>query len=265
LFDVYSEDKMKNKWQIKTGVTLIIISSVVYLLLLVVPFLKFQASVKLALVPVIIIIGEITFWAGTFFVGKELVKRYKSYLNPLKWFRKKQGAAAKTSINMIIRPMQLTDSEQVLEIFRMGIDTKNATFETEVPSWQDWNENHFLHSRFVAETDGLVSGWVALSPVSKRFAYRGVAEVSVYIHNDYQGKGLGSVLMEKVIESSEENGIWSVYSAVFPENKSSIALHKKYGFRVIGIREKIGQIDGIWRDTVSLERRSTKTGTEGKL
>ena len=251
---------MKANFQIKAGIVLIIISSVVYLLLLVIPFLKIETSAKLTLVPVIIIVGEVTFWAGTFFLGKELIKRYRSYLNPLKWFRKKSGSHKDIFSGLKIRFMENSDSERVLEIYQTGIDSKNATFEKSIPSWQEWDNNHLDHSRFVAETDGMVAGWVALSAVSKRDAYRGVAEISIYIHNDYWGKGLGSVLMGKVIESSEEKGIWTLFSVVFPENKASVSLHKKYGFTVIGTREKIGQIDGKWRDTLILERRSRKTG-----
>jgi phosphinothricin acetyltransferase len=250
----------KKNLQIRAGIVLIIISSVVYLMLLVIPFLKVTNAVKLSLVPVIIIIGEITFWAGTFFLGKELIKRYKSYLNPAKWFRRKSFKKQSLPGNLIIRKMEDRDSEHVLEIYRMGIETKNATFETTVPAWNDWDAGHLNHSRFVAETDGSVAGWVALSSVSKRTAYQGVAEISIYIHNKYWGNGIGTQLMGQVIDSSEENGIWTLFAAVFSENKSSVSLHKKHGFRVIGSREKISQIDGIWRDTIILERRSSKAG-----
>jgi L-amino acid N-acyltransferase YncA len=162
------------------------------------------------------------------------------------------------SDSMVIREMLQSDSEGVLQIYKMGIETRNATFEKNVPSWQDWTLNHLHHSRFVAETDSEITGWVALSPVSKRDAYSGVAEISIYIHNAHQGKGIGSVLMEKVIDSSEENGIWTLFAVVFPENLASVKLHKKHGFRIIGTREKISQIDGIWRDTTLLERRSKR-------
>ena len=229
-------------------------------MLLVVPFLKLQTSVKLTLVPVIIIVGEIAFWAGTFFLGKELVKRYRNYLNPLKWFKRRSVNDSGTLNNLNIRTMEDADSEKVLEIYKMGIDTKNAAFETNVPSWQEWNANHLGHSRFIIDVEGVAAGWVALSPVSKREAYKGVAEISIYIHNNYRGKGLGSLLMQKVIESSEDNGIWTLYGVVFPENRASIQLHRKHGFRIIGSREKISRIDGNWRDTVILERRSRKIG-----
>ena len=159
-----------------------------------------------------------------------------------------------------IREMVSIDAERVLEIYKMGIDTKMATFETAVPLWNEFDKNHHKHSRFVIEIKNKISGWVALSPVSKRDVYRGVAEISIYIHNKHRGEGLGSVLMERTIKSSEENGIWTLFSSVFPENLPSVRLHRKFGFRVIGTRDKIGQIDGIWRDTIILERRSRKVG-----
>ena len=165
-----------------------------------------------------------------------------------------------SSDKLIIRAMLISDSEKVLEIYKMGIETKMATFETSAPLWEDFDKSHHKHSRFVIEKNGEIPGWVALSPVSKRDAYRGVAEISIYIHKAHWGKGFGSVLLEKVIESSEEHGIWTLFAAMFPENKASVSLHKKHGFRIIGTREKISQIDGIWRDTIILERRSRKAG-----
>jgi L-amino acid N-acyltransferase YncA len=162
--------------------------------------------------------------------------------------------------NIVIRKMTGSDSDQVLEIYRMGIETGNATFEKKVPDWKKWTGNHLNHSRFVAERNGMISGWVALSPVSKRDAYRGVAEISIYIHKECRGMGIGSVLLEKIIESSERNGIWTLTAVVFPENQASVDIHRKHGFRIVGIREKISQIDGVWRDTMLLERRSCKAG-----
>jgi L-amino acid N-acyltransferase YncA len=159
-----------------------------------------------------------------------------------------------------IREMTESDSAAVLEIYRMGIETKNATFEKEVPSWTDWSTGHLNHSKFVALIDKEITGWVALSPVSKREAYRGVSEISIYIHRDHWGKGIASALMEKVIDSSEKNGIWTLFAVVFPENRASLLLHEKHGFRIIGRREKISKIDGIWRDTIMLERRSKIEG-----
>ncbi|MBN2614802.1 MAG: N-acetyltransferase [Bacteroidales bacterium] len=158
----------------------------------------------------------------------------------------------------MIREMKTEDNRAVLNIYKMGLETRNATFETEVPSWQDWDNRHLNHSRFVCVEHEKVLGWAALSPVSSRHAYRGVAEISIYIDPLFFRKGIGSQLMERTIASSEENGIWSLYSSIFPENKATLRLHEKFGFRIIGTREKIAQLDGKWRDTLLLERRSNK-------
>ena len=160
----------------------------------------------------------------------------------------------------MIREMITNDSTRVLEIFKMGLDTRNATFETNVPSWIDWDSKHLNHSRFVYLESDKVLGWIALSPVSTRKVYEGVVEVSVYIDTNILGKSIGSKLMEKVIISSEMHGIWTLYSSVFPENVATLKLHDRFGFRVIGTREKIAKLDNKWRDTVLLERRSKKTG-----
>jgi phosphinothricin acetyltransferase len=164
--------------------------------------------------------------------------------------------------NVTIRIMTDSDSEIVLEIYRMGIETRNATFETVVPDWDEWDANHHEHSRFIAEKDNKTVGWVALSPVSKRDVYKGVAEISIYVDGNYLARGIGSKLMEEVIKSSEENGIWTLYASLFPENRASVNLHKKFGFRIVGTREKICCLDGIWRDTLIMERRSRKTAWE---
>ena len=156
--------------------------------------------------------------------------------------------------------MNVNDSLRVLEIYKMGLDTRNATFETKVPSWPDWDLKHHKHSRFVYTDDNTILGWAALTPVSSRKVYKGVAEVSIYIDTNFLGKGIGSKLMDKVIISSEENGIWTLYASIFPENIATIKLHKRYDFRVIGTREKIAQLDNKWRDTMILERRSKKVG-----
>ena len=132
------------------------------------------------------------------------------------------------------------------------------SFRTQVPTWKDWNETHHQHSRFVLLENKTVLGWCAIAPVSKRDAYKGVAEVSVYVSLDSLGKGIGNKLMQVLINSSEENGIWTLYSSLFPENSGSVKLHTKNGFKLIGVREKIAQQDGIWRDTVLYERRSKK-------
>ena len=153
------------------------------------------------------------------------------------------------------------DAEAVLEIFGQGIEDGNATFDQEIPAWEAWDANHFNVSRFVVENEvNKVIGWCALKPTSNRICYEGVAEVSIYIHNNYKGKGLGKMLLKKLILDSEENGFWTLQSGIFPENKISIALHGKQGFRMVGKREKIAKMNDVWRDVVLMERRSIKVG-----
>lgn len=159
-----------------------------------------------------------------------------------------------------LRPMLASDYPAVAKIFQQGIDGGNATFEIEPPKWDRWDQDHFRIGRWVVAEDSTseVVGWAALSFVSNRNVFRGVAELSIYIHNDYQSQGIGKVLMNKIIQDSEENGIWMLQSGIFPENATSIHLHKKMGFREVGFREKIGQmpVSNIWRDILILERRS---------
>lgn len=156
-----------------------------------------------------------------------------------------------------IQPMLPEHWEVVRMIYEKGIATGNATFQTSAPStWELWDKGHLQHCRFVAISSDRVVGWVALSPTSTRECYKGVCELSIYVDTDYCGKGIGQLLMSVLIESSEANGIWSLYSSTFPENGASIALQKKFGFREIGYRERIAQLNGIWRNTVLLERRS---------
>lgn len=150
--------------------------------------------------------------------------------------------------------------EDVKTIYLQGIATKQATFQTEAPSWEEWDKAHLSNLRYVALIDSAVAGWAVLSPVSSRCVYAGVTEVSVYIHEAYRGKGVGTALLQKLISESEANDIWTLQSGIFPENTASIALHEKLGFRTIGYREKVGKMDGVWRDTVLMERRSKITG-----
>jgi L-amino acid N-acyltransferase YncA len=157
----------------------------------------------------------------------------------------------------MIREMLQSDGSRVLEIYKTGLETRNASFETMVPSWEEWDNKHLLHSRFVFQEEQ-VMGWIALSPFSERKVYNGVAEISIYVDSRFHRKGIGSALMDKVIISSELNGIWTLVSSVFPENDATLKLHMKFGFRIIGKRERIAQLDGIWRDTVLLEKRSNK-------
>lgn len=154
--------------------------------------------------------------------------------------------------------MKPHDWESVKSIFEDGIATKNATFETAAGTWEKWNSDHLTDARLVAENSDQIQGWAALSPVSGRCVYGGVAEVSVYVANAMHGKGLGSALLDRLIEESEQQNIWTLQAGIFPENKASINLHKKLGFRIVGTREKIGKMDGQWRDVVLMERRSKK-------
>jgi L-amino acid N-acyltransferase YncA len=163
--------------------------------------------------------------------------------------------AANHGTQLFIRPMKAEDSKAVLAIYGKGLETRNTTFETNIPTWGDWNNNHLPHSRYVALENKRIIGWSALTPYSKRAVYQGVAEVSIYIEPDLSGKGIGSILMNALIQSAKENRIWTLQSSIFPENPGSIALHKKFGFREVGYRERIAQLDGVWRDVVLLEKR----------
>jgi L-amino acid N-acyltransferase YncA len=160
----------------------------------------------------------------------------------------------------LVDAMRLGDWPQVAAIYREGIASGNATFEVEVPSWEEWDRRHLMFARLVARRAGIVSGWAALSPVSGRRVYAGVAEVSVYVSELARGRGLGKMLLRSLIDASEQNGVWTLQAGIFPENESSIVLHKMCGFREVGRRERIGMLGGVWRDTVLLERRSAVAG-----
>lgn len=160
----------------------------------------------------------------------------------------------------MIREMTPSDWPAVARIYAEGIEGGDATFETEVPGWETWHSGHLARCRLVAEVEGAVVGWAALSPVSLRHVYRGVAEVSVYVASAAQGRGVGSGLLARLVECSETAGIWTLQTAVFPENEGSIALHARHGFRLVGTRERIGNHHGTWRDTVLMERRSPTVG-----
>jgi len=150
--------------------------------------------------------------------------------------------------------------DDVKRIYEEGIATRNATFETSAPSWEVWDSGHLASGRLVALDEDIVTGWAALSPVSDRCAYAGVAEVSVYVSKDYRGKKIGSLLLERLIQESEKAGLWTLQAGIFPENLESIALHEKNGFVLIGKRQKIGKMDNVWRDSLILERRSRIVG-----
>jgi len=160
----------------------------------------------------------------------------------------------------MIRSLHNNDASAVLEIYRQGLDTGEASFETEPPDWATWQAKYHPFCRLVWDQNGEVQGWAALAPVSARDCYRGVAEVSIYIATDCFGRGIGNKLMAALVEESERQGIWSLYSSIFPENRATLKLHLRHGFRKVGIRERIAQRDGRWRDTLILERRSEKVG-----
>jgi L-amino acid N-acyltransferase YncA len=165
-------------------------------------------------------------------------------------------------IDSLIDTMKESDWEQVRSIYLEGIATGDATFETDAPPWEKWNAGHLPSCRLVARSGDTVRGWAALSPVSSRCVYGGVAEVSIYIGQDYRGMGLGRALLMALITESEKNGLWTLQAGIFPENRASIDLHESCGFREVGRRERIGKMDGRWRDTVLLERRSSIVGID---
>src|SRR6185369_3855683 len=163
---------------------------------------------------------------------------------------------------LTLAPLHPGDWEQVKDIYLEGIATGNATFETAAPSWEQWDAAHLPFARLVARQAGSLIGWAALSPVSQRCVYGGVAEVSVYVSASSRRSGVGQKLLQSLIDESEQNGIWTLQAGMFPENTGSLALHQSCGFREIGRRQRIGKMNGIWRDTILLERRSTVVGVE---
>jgi L-amino acid N-acyltransferase YncA len=159
--------------------------------------------------------------------------------------------------------MRVSDWESVRAIYLEGIATGNATFARSAPAWEDWDADHLKCCRSVAVFDGRIVGWAALSPYSRRQVYAGVAEVSIYVAAAAQGQGAGTELLAALVACSEANGIWTLQAGIFPENRASLRLHERFGFRVVGTRERIGQMDGRWRDVVLLERRSRTALTGG--
>jgi L-amino acid N-acyltransferase YncA len=156
---------------------------------------------------------------------------------------------------VLVRPLHPDDYPAVAAVFAEGIATGLATFETEVPGWDEWDAAHLPDHRFVAELDGGVVGWIAIVPYSRRAVYRGVGEESVYVAERARGRGVGRALLETVIESARNGGLWMLQAGVFTNNGASLALHRALGFREVGTRERIGQLDGVWRDVVLLELR----------
>lgn len=154
------------------------------------------------------------------------------------------------------------DWNAVRRIYAEGIATGDATFETEPPTWEQFDREHLPQSRLVSRDGGDVTGFACLAPVSDRCAYTGVAEVSVYVSASARGRGVGRALLEQLIDSAEGSGIWTLQSGIFPENRASLALHRRCGFREVGVRERLGCMEGRWRDVVLLERRSRRVGTD---
>ena len=164
-------------------------------------------------------------------------------------------------MNYEIRVMQPEDAAKIIDIYQEGIDGGNATYEKTAPNWEAWDSKYLKVCRFVLENEANETvGWCALLPVSDRACFKGVAEVSIYLDSSVQGKGLGKLLLKKLILDSEEQGFWTLQAGIFPENEASIAIHRKLGFRVVGRRERLGQLNGAWRDVVLLERRSAVVG-----
>ena len=162
---------------------------------------------------------------------------------------------------MNVREMKASDWGEVSKIYADGVSTGFATFEQNIPNFEDWDAAHLQQCRLIAEEDGTILGWAALSPVSSRCVYGGVGEVSVYIAPNSRGKGIGKMLLEQLILESEKAGLWTIQSGIFPENQASIKLHKKVGFRFIGKRERIGKTkDGVWKDNLLFEKRSNTVG-----
>jgi L-amino acid N-acyltransferase YncA len=159
-----------------------------------------------------------------------------------------------------IEPMTQEHWEAVREIYLEGIATGNATFETSVPGWKEWDERHLTTCRLIARSENRILGWAALSPVSSRCVYGGVAEVSIYVAQEARGRGIGRRLLAALVEASEQNGIWTLQAGIFQENAASIQLHQQAGFRIVGVRQRLGCLDGKWRDIVLMERRSAVVG-----
>lgn len=155
----------------------------------------------------------------------------------------------------VVRAMTATDLDEVRRIYALGIATRNATFETEVPSPQALDAKWIAGQRWVVELDGAVAGWAAMTQVSARHCYRGVGETSIYVDTALTGRGLGRALLARQVGAALAGGFWTLQTSIFPENEASLALHRRAGFREVGRRERIAQLDGAWRDTILLELR----------
>ena len=161
---------------------------------------------------------------------------------------------------MLVRPLTAADWPAVRAIYAEGIATGHATFATDPGDWPEWDAGHFPTCRLVAEDEGIILGWAALSRISDRCVYGGVGEISVYVAGAARGRGLGRRLLEELVSESERQGFWTLQAGIFPENEASLAIHERCGFRLVGRRERLGKMHGVWRDVLLLERRSTVTG-----
>lgn len=170
------------------------------------------------------------------------------------------NTAKKSNDSIHIRSMKEQDWTDVARIYSLGIQSGHATFEQKVPEWESWDQSHLKTCRLLAEYKDEVAGWAALTGVTGRCVYAGVAEVSIYVDPAFQGRKIGTYLLKKLIEESESNNIWTLEAGIFPENKASIKLHEAAGFRMVGYRERIGQMNGHWKDIILLERRSKIIG-----
>lgn len=165
-----------------------------------------------------------------------------------------------SEMQFVVEQMREEDWPVVQMIYRQGIASGHATFETEPPDWEEWDKSHLSHCRLAARSGGRLIGWAALSPISTRCVHSGVAAVSLYVKASQRGKGIGKALLSALIEESERKGIWTLDAGIFPENAASIALHKAFGFREVGYKERVGQMNGVWRDVILMERRSKVAG-----
>lgn len=165
-------------------------------------------------------------------------------------------------MEIIFRPMFRTDWKEVAEIYRQGIETGHATFEQNIPTWEAWNNAHLKNCRIIGLVQSTIAGWAALTPVSGRCVYAGVAEVSVYVANEFHGQKIGTMLLDKLIAESEKENLWTLQAGIFRENLASLKIHENLGFRQVGYRERIGKMNGRWRDTILLERRSENIGLD---
>jgi L-amino acid N-acyltransferase YncA len=170
------------------------------------------------------------------------------------------GPGRSTSSAFRIEPLKAGDWEAVRAIYLQGIATGNATFAQSAPEWHTWDSEHLKTCRLAARSGDTILGWAALSPVSGRCVYAGVAEVSIYVAEGARAQGIGIALLDALTLQSERDGIWTLQAGIFPENEASIRLHKRAGFRIVGVRKRLGQMNGRWRDVVLMERRSSVVG-----